>query len=172
MYALAARELYKASGLEAKATILHDFQKNKLKAKRPDYPEFEPSFLNLVYSSKMTKQKNLVKYILMKIYNSNSTGLTADSEQMTMEHLAPENPSKKGALTAEQVASIGNVILLNQNLNNKLANKSFPDKVVLLEKSHVWLDPIISSAKQWGAEEIEKRTKLLAENAYEKVWVL
>jgi hypothetical protein len=172
MYALAARELYKASGLEAKAKILHDFQKNKLKAKRPDYAEFEPSFLNLGYSSKMTKQKNLVKYILMKIYHSNSSGLTADSEQMTMEHVAPENPSKKGGLSAETVASIGNLILLNQNLNNKLANKSFPDKVALLAKSHVWLDPVILAAKQWGAGEIEKRTKLLAENAYEKVWAL
>jgi uncharacterized protein with ParB-like and HNH nuclease domain len=172
MYALAARELYKAAGLEAKAKLLSDFQKNKLKAKRPDYAEFEPSFLSLVYSSKMTKQKALVKYILMKIYNSNSTGITADAEQMTMEHLAPENPSKKGALLAEQVASIGNLILLNQDLNNKLANKSFSDKVALLANSHVWLDPIISSAKQWGSEEIEKRTKLLAEDAYEKVWAV
>jgi len=106
MYALAARELYKASGLEAKAKVLQDFQKNKLKAKRPEYAEFEPSFLNLAYSSKMTKQKQLVKYILMKIYHKNSTGLTADPEHMTMEHLAPENPTKKGGIPSEKVALI------------------------------------------------------------------
>lgn len=172
MYALAARELYKASGLEAKAKVLQDFQRNKLKTKQPGYAEFEPSFLNLTYSSKLTKQKNLVKYILMKIYHKNSIGLPADSELMTMEHLAPENPAKKGGLSAEQVASIGNLILLSQELNNKLANKGFPEKVAILKNSHVWLDPVILAADQWGPEEVENRTKVLAQNAYDKVWAL
>jgi uncharacterized protein with ParB-like and HNH nuclease domain len=172
MYALAARDLYKAYGLEAKAKVLQDFQKNKLKAKRPDYAEFEPSFLNLAYSSKMSKQKPLVKYILMKIFHHHSTGVTVDFDQMTLEHLAPENPSRKGGLSTEQVASIGNLILLNQELNNQLANKNFAEKIAILVNSHVWVDPVIVSAQQWGTEEVEGRTKALAKDAYEHVWVL
>ena len=94
MYALTARELYQASTLEAKVKVLVDFQKNKLQAKRPEYAEFEPSFMRLAYSSQVSKLKPLVRYILMKIYHKNSTGITMDAEQVTIEHLAAETAKK------------------------------------------------------------------------------
>jgi uncharacterized protein with ParB-like and HNH nuclease domain len=170
MYALTARELYKAKNLEAKVNVLQDFQKKKLKAKRPPYEEFEPNFKTLMYSSKMTKQKNLVRYILMKIYQENSTGLAPDPAQVTIEHLAPENPAKNTGLSPEQVASIGNLILINQQLNNDLANKSFSEKVKTLSNAHVWVDPVILAAHDWSSAEIGMRTALLAKDAYENVW--
>jgi uncharacterized protein with ParB-like and HNH nuclease domain len=172
MYALAARELYQGKNLEAKVKVLQDFQKKKLAAKRPQYAEFEPSFMELKYSSQMTKQKNLVRYILAKIYQGNSAGLPIDPEQVTIEHLAPENPPKGTGLSPEEVASIGNLILLNQPLNNELANKSFSEKVQILKKANVWVDPVITNAKNWGTAEIENRTKLLAQNAYKDIWSL
>jgi len=172
MYALAARELYQAKGAEAKVKGLQEFQKNKLAAKLPQYAEFEPSFLALKYSSQMTKQRPLVRYILTKIYQRNSSGLPIDADQATVEHLAPENPVKSTGLLPEQVASIGNLILVNQALNNDLANKSFPDKVQILQKAHVWVDPIVLNAKGWGAPEINARAKLLAEDAYKNVWTV
>jgi uncharacterized protein with ParB-like and HNH nuclease domain len=172
MYALAARELYQAKNLESKVKVLQTFQKKKLAAKQPQYAEFEPSFLELKYSSQMTKQKNLVKYILIKIYQSNSTGLPIDPEQVTIEHLAPENPAKGAGLLDEEIASIGNLVLVNQTLNNELSNKSFSDKVKLLKDANVWIDPVILRARKWGAPEIEKRTRLLAKEAYGKVWSL
>jgi hypothetical protein len=172
MYALAARELYQAKGLQAKVKSLQNFRKKKLTPKRPQYAEFEPSFMELKYSSKLTKQKNLVKYILTRIYQKNSTGLPIDPEQATIEHIAPENPTKSNGLLEEQIASIGNLILVNQELNNQLSNKSFADKVQLLRQANVWVDPVILKAKTWGFPEIEKRTKLLAKEAYEKVWSL
>ena len=172
MYALAARELYQAKGAEAKVKGLQEFQKNKLAPKLPQYAEFEPSFLALKYSSQMTKQRPLVRYILTKIYQRNSSGLPIDADQATVEHLAPENPVKSTGLLPEQVASIGNLILVNQALNNDLANKSFPDKVQILQKAHVWVDPIVLNAKGWGAPEINARAKLLAEDAYKNVWTV
>ena len=170
MYARTARDLYKAKSLEAKMKVLQDFHKNKLESKRPSYAEFEPNFTALMYSSKMTKQKNLVRYILIKIYQKNSKGLTPDPAQVTIEHLAPENPGKKTGLSLERVASIGNLILINQQLNNELANKNFLDKVKILSNAHVWVDPVILEAKEWGKAEIVKRTALLAKDAYENVW--
>lgn len=172
MYALTARELYQAPNLEAKVKVLLDFQKKKLEAKRPQYAEFEPSFMELMYSSQMTKQKNLVRYVLTKIYQKNSTGLTIDTEQATIEHLAAENPAKKTGLSNDKVASIGNLILINQALNSELANKSFSEKVKSLEKCHIWVDPVILAANDWGATEIDSRTKLLAKDAYDNVWSL
>jgi uncharacterized protein with ParB-like and HNH nuclease domain len=170
MYALAARDLYQAKNLEAKVKCLQDFQKKKLASKRPPYAEFEPSFLELKYSSQMTKQKNLVRYILTKIYQKNSTGLPIDPDQMTIEHLAPESPAKGSRLSPDQIASIGNLILVNQTLNNDLANKSFAEKVKMLKNARVWVDPVILKAKNWGPTEIASRTKLLAKDAYKNVW--
>ena len=172
MYALAARQLHQARNLQAKVKILQDFQKNKLAAKRPQYAEFEASFMELRYSSQMTKQKSLIHYILKKIYQKNSPGLPIDPEQATIEHLAPEKPAKNTGLSDQQVASIGNLILVNQALNNDLANKSFTEKVKILRAAGVWVDPVILNATSWGATEIENRTKLLAQDAYQNVWSL
>ncbi len=68
----------------------------------------------LRYSSVITKQKALVKYILVKIYEANSPSLAIDPNKMTLEHLSPENPSK-GGLSTEELASIGNLILVTQD---------------------------------------------------------
>lgn len=172
MYALAGRDLYNAKNTEEKAKCLVTFQKEKLAPKRPGYAEFEPGFLELRYSTQMTKQKNLVRYILLKIYQAKSTGLPIDAEQVTIEHLAPENPAKASGLTAEIVASIGNLILVDQSLNNKLANKDVAQKVEILNAAKVWVDPVILNATTWGVAEIQERTKLLAEEAYNQIWVL
>ncbi len=171
MYALAARELYKAKTLESKVKVLVDFRREKLKTKRPAYAEFEVSFMNLGYSSQISKQKQLVRYTLMKIYQKNTVGLAMDGDQVTIEHLSPENPVK-AILAKEQIASIGNLILVNQKINNQLANKNFAEKVAILKASNVWVDPVILQAEKWGATEIFARTKLLAKDAYEKFWVL
>jgi hypothetical protein len=172
MYALAARELHQAKDIEAKVKGLQEFQSKKLAGKLPSYAEFEPSFQTLKYSSVMTKQKTLVRYILTKIYQKHSTGLPIDAERMTIEHLSPENPAKTSGLLPDDVASIGNLILVDQALNNKLANKGFPEKVECLKNAQVWVDPIVLNAKSWGATEIVDRAKLLAQDSYNNVWAL
>jgi hypothetical protein len=62
------------------------------------------------------------------------------------------------------------LILVNQELNNKLANKGFSDKVEILKNAHVWVDAVVLNAKSWGAAEIERRAQLLAKDAYDNVW--
>jgi hypothetical protein len=170
MYALAARDLFKAADIQAKVKVFQEFIKNKLVAKRPEYAVFEPGFAELKYSSQMSKQKPFVRYILLKIYQANSKGLPIAQEKVTIEHLSPEHPAKSMGLAPEQVASIGNLILVDQSLNEKLANKDFHEKIKILKDAQVWVDPIILGAKNWGPDEIEKRTRLLAKEAYEQIW--
>lgn len=172
MYALAARELHQATSLDAKVRVLQDFQKQKLAAKRPQYAEFEPGFGELRYSSQMTKQKSLVRYTLLRIYQKHSNGLPIDPIQATIEHLAAENPAENSGLVPNQIASIGNLILVGQELNDKLANKAFADKVKILKEAHVWVDPVILHSTEWGPDQINERTKELAQDAYNNVWQL
>lgn len=171
MYASAARELYAAASLQKRSDVLRDFKK-KLSSRKPQYDEFEALFLELKYSSKFSKQKNLVRYILTRIYQFNSTGVVVDSDQMTIEHLAPESPSKGTALSDEDVASIGNLVLVDQKLNEKLANKKFSEKVAILKGVNVWLDNTVLNANTWDAGTIVGRAKRLAEDAYKNVWRL
>jgi hypothetical protein len=171
MYASAARELYAAANLQARTSVLREFQK-KLATRKPQYDEFEALFLELKYSSKFSKQKNLVRYILIKNYQYNSTGLVVDPDQMTIEHLSPESPPKGGTLSDEDVASIGNLILVDQKLNEKLANKKFSEKIAILKGANVWVDKGVLDATTWDASTIVVRAKRLAEDAYKHVWRL
>ena len=170
MYASNARNLYAAKGPK-KVSLLKQFTK-KLASKRPSVSEFSARFLELKYSTVFTKQKPLVKYILFRIYERNSPGLAIDPEKMTIEHLIPESPAKGPSLAGDQIASIGNLILVTQKINNKLANKAFGDKKAILTSCNVWVDDVIGNAQTWGPTEIQRRAALLAEEAFNNVWPL
>lgn len=167
MYALHARGLHKASDLQAKLKVLSEF-KAKLKGKAPTAAEFEPAFLNLRYSRSFTKQRKLIRYILAKIDRQYASGVTLDYQQMNIEHLSPLNPpTNKADIQAD---NIGNLILTEPKFNEKLGNKPFAQKIVLLKGSKVFLDPVLSAAVAWTAKDVQTRAKWLAKNAYEKVW--
>ncbi|MFZ3217524.1 MAG: DUF262 domain-containing protein [Candidatus Acidiferrales bacterium] len=171
MYASAARNLHEARTPSAKGKVVDGLRK-KLESKLPPYGEFEARFLELRYSAKFTKQKNLVRYILTKMTQYNCTGISVDAERMTVEHLSPENPPRPTGLSDEQVASLGNLVLVDSKLNNKLGNKGFTEKKKILRSADGWLDSTIDRASTWGPVEIETRTKALAAQAYRDVWNL
>lgn len=171
MYASAARTLHEAKTLAAKVKVL-DGLRAKLKSKLPPYGEFEARFLELRYSTNFTKQKNLVRYILTKMLQHNAPGIPFDPERMTVEHIAPENPAKPSGLADEQIASVGNLILVSQKLNDKLGNRSFTDKMKILKKANIWVGNLVKQASSWGAPEIEKSSRALSDEAFNKVWRL
>ena len=171
MYALHARKLLAAADASARAKVLNDL-KAKLGGIAPGYAEFEPSFLDLRFSRSFTKQKKLIQYVLAKIDRTMSgNGVVLDYSQMSIEHLAAQSPAAAGSLSDVDVASIGNLLLVEKNFNGSaLANKPFGPKKALLQKSKVFLDPIIENATDWTQVEIAKRAKWLATNAFQKVW--
>jgi uncharacterized protein with ParB-like and HNH nuclease domain len=169
MYASAAKNLYEAETAGKKGKVLKGLRR-KLRSKLPPYQEFEARFLELRYSSKFTKQRNLVRYILGNLCEHYSSGVSLDHERMTIEHLAPENPTKPNGLTDEQTASIGNLLFVDQELNEKLENKTFPEKKKILIKAGVWVDDQIKNASDWGQAEIQTRAKFLADKAFTEVW--
>lgn len=171
MYALHARTLL--SGTEAKRTKTLQELKGKLRERRPSFDEFLALFRELAYSVEYTKEKKLVQYVLAKLDAHNQSGAKIDYSQMTIEHIASQSRARSGTLSWETVGSIGNLILVDEQLNGKLADKSFPQKQALLKKaSGIWVDKRITGAKKWGAKEIEARTVELAKLAYDKVWKL
>ena len=169
MYASHAIKLVNSESFDERISTINNL-KIELKRRLPSYQEFEANFTEISYTDNTDKQKKLVQYILAKIDSYYAGGLPIDYAQMTIEHLSPQNP--KGEDPLENVGQLGNLILMNADLNNELDNKSFSDKKALLANSRVALDEVINNSEVWDKENVEKRTKYLSKIAYEKVWKL
>jgi hypothetical protein len=91
---------------------------------------------------------------------------------MTIEHLAAQNAFGPNPISDERCAEIGNLILLDHELNEKLGNEPFPEKLKIIQNSIMQLESAITKAQKWSDTEISKRTERLATLAYNKVWHL
>ena len=76
--------------------------------------------------------KPLIQYLLRKIDAHFRTNVVPDYNEMTIEHIAPENPPASKTISAELVGSLGNMLFIPEKLNVKLANKPFTKKKQIL----------------------------------------
>jgi uncharacterized protein with ParB-like and HNH nuclease domain len=169
MYASSARALVNASTRSDKIAILTDLR-DKLKKKIPAKGEFEVNFADIQYSNDYTKQKKLVKYILRRIHQYYVKGLAVDYDRMTIEHICPQGDSDTGLIDYKHMAQLGNLILVPQELNEKLGNKSFVEKKKILDEHKVKLDEALISSSSWTNKQIEDRTEWLSYIAYKEIW--
>jgi uncharacterized protein with ParB-like and HNH nuclease domain len=170
MYSLAARNLHKATDLQEKLKAIKEL-KTKMRDRLPNYEEFLANFRNLKYTDDYTKDKRIIQYTLTRIdRHLNKSGLPIDYSAMTIEHLLAQNPKSKDNNHDDIKGLIGNLIFVNEELNNKLANKDFKEKKEILVKSSVHLDDIVSKSTTWGEKEITKRTETLADIVYSKIF--
>jgi hypothetical protein len=168
MYAAAARDLFLQPHAQQRAKHLQEFRA-KLRKRVPERDVFNAGFLELRFTSTDTRHRPLVRYILGKIDEHMRQDKTADYSKMTVEHIAPENPSGPNAGTLD-VGRIGNLVFVSEELNVKLKNKAFSDKKAIIIKAGVPLDSVLTKANKWTAKEIEERSRLLAEVAYGPIW--
>ena len=89
---------------------------------------------------------------------------------MTIDHISPQNPTGSRDVSIDAMRSIGNLILLPEKLNGKLANKSFDSKKALLKKQRVPMDSVLSDASEWSDEKIANRTREIARLCHEEVF--
>ena len=80
---------------------------------------------------------------------------------MTIEHIASQNPAA-GTPEVAGYATIGNLVLVSDDLNGKLKNKPFPQKKQIMTDAGLPLDDAIKQATKWGDTEISTRTTALA----------
>lgn len=175
MYARSARELLAAGTPQAKANVLTELE-SKLRQRLPSYAEFEASFLELRSSRVFTQQTPLVRYVLRRLHVA-ACGQSVNPEELdldtlTIEHLVPQGIKQPSTVPLSDVARLGNLLLVTNDLNEALADKSFATKQQILRTDHANVDADIVNASQWGSTEIVNRTKKLAKRAYEEVWRL
>lgn len=171
MYALLARQIAAIASAQDATPVLGDLKK-KLQERTPAKPEFLALFPGLLYTGTLSKERNLVKYVLGKISRELGHAFPADLDDLTIEHLVPQSSIDGTSWTDEVVGQTGNLILVTKDLNEKLENKNFKDKKALLLKNNyknILPDYFLASEELTPAL-IEKRTTELAELSYKKVW--
>jgi uncharacterized protein with ParB-like and HNH nuclease domain len=169
MYASSARTLVNATTRDEKLAVLKDLH-DKLKKRVPSYQEFEINFKEIKYSNDYTKQKRLVKYILRRVHEYHNKGVAVDYDRMTIEHITPQGEFATGSIDYEHIAQLGNLILVPEGLNEKLGDKSFPEKKRVVNEHNVKLDDVLNSNSSWANQQIEQRTNWLADLCYNKIW--
>lgn len=170
MYSIYARKLSTVKDDAGKLAVIRELRQ-KMKDKLPTYEEFSASFKTIKFTDHYTKQKKIIQYTLSKVdkYFSHN-GIAVNYDQMTIEHILPQNPKSKEAEHYEHVGMMGNLILVDEKTNGILANKSFAEKKAILAKKNFYLDETINAAKDWTNEEIAIRTEKMASAIYSKVF--
>jgi hypothetical protein len=90
-------------------------------------------------------------------------------DKLTVEHLIPQGKRKPKGVPDEDVARIGNLLLVSEASNEELEDKSFSEKQKILKKLKGTESNIVK-AKGFGSVEILERSKRLAQRAYDEVW--
>ncbi len=169
MYASLGRRLFEARNTHAAVIVINEL-KAKLRERIPGLDEVKALFPKIIFTDSQTKQRNLVRYILAGFQTDSVASVTIDFDGMTIEHLVPQSQIGSGTFTEEIVGQVGNLILVPSKLNEKLANKSFKEKKKILQSARVSLPTEFVGLNDLTSTEIQKRTAILSELAFKKVW--
>ena len=169
MYASLGRRIASCNGSQPAATMIREMRE-KLRERIPSEAEFFAVFPELIYTNKMSKQRALVKYVLIEFAKQNRTPFPADYDDLTIEHIAPQSAINHVDWTHEIVGQLGNLLLVTAEINCKLKDKDFSAKKRLLKAAGYPLPAEVNNAKEWRPKDIEARTALLAKQAFDLVW--
>lgn len=140
--------------------ILDEFA-NKLKSLLPKYNEFEKAFIELTFTRKKTPDNLKTRYVLNKL-NSYYANKEVFDDQGSVEHILPEIHDDN------ETQNIGNLILLEQDLNGRCGNKEYSQKKsIYSESSYTEVKKFISDYETWSKIDIKNRAKKLAKIYYD-----
>lgn len=169
MYSSISRELYKAKNKQAKHIEI-DKLITKLKSKIPSFDTFKSKLdSRLYYSSSNTKQKKLVQYVL-KRFEYEKQNYNIQLHKISLEHIYPEKFDKHWNKIDEKfIENIGNLVLLDKNINSKIGNKSYQKKqqVILDESTLITTKEVFEEHNDWSKSSIENRKEKLAKKMYD-----
>lgn len=160
-YSTFAIKLRNSNNKKDSNIIIADLKKN-LESLYPTYVDFKNRFITLVFT-KMDNPLNLkTKYAINKLscYFEN-TELFDD--RGSIEHILPE--------TEGITQNIGNLILLEENLNVEAGNERYALKKPTYSKStYKWIKQFVEDNNEWEEGSINSRAESLAKIYYEKIF--
>lgn len=120
-------------------------------------------FVNLTFT-KERRQTNVPTIYILNRISSNFSDNEIWKNDSSIEHIA--NEDKNESLTI----NIGNLILLEEKLNNEAGNKSYQDKrKIYLKSSYREVIKFVENHAEWTIEEISDRSNELFEIYYDRL---
>jgi hypothetical protein len=168
MYSSFAIKLYESKDSQEASNIIKDFV-DKLSGKRPSLDEFTVAFREVVYTNSNSKQKNLVRYVLEKFSIHYNYKYTVDFDDLTIEHFHPQSKLSDG-WTESTVGCLGNLIFLDQKMNENLDTKIFAEKKALLIGNGYSLPEFIINKVEWAPSDALTHSDEMAKTAYNEIW--
>ncbi|MGO8762351.1 MAG: DUF262 domain-containing protein [Desulfobaccales bacterium] len=169
MYASLARRLFEVSNTHGAVDIIRELR-DKLRTRIPSEDEVIALFPEIIFTENFTKDKNLIKYALVGLARENPKGIIPDFNALTIEHLIPQSMIGNNDYSDQIIGQMGNLILISEDLNEKLENKSFAEKKIILKAEGYNLFPDIFDIDELSSNEIIARPKRMASIAYNSVW--
>lgn len=158
-----AIKLRKSSSKHESNNIIKEYLFDEFKDKFPKKDEFIFAFKNLQYSKDFNLNNTVTKYVLNKISSSfDSSGIFHTDS--SIEHIINEDSSNKITL------NIGNLICLEQTLNNEADCLGFVEKVEIYKKSKY--NQVLNFCQKYPSfneNDIEERSKILGEYYFDNI---
>ena len=170
LYAKYAHDLYQATSRPDKHQVITSVC-NDLKGKVAKLSDFKVDVdSKLYYTKKDERQKELVKYVLMKLerkQNAHSIPIAT-----SIEHVYPESPETMTLGDPSLIKNIGNLVLLEDDVNSKIGNKDYKDKkkYVLKNSKMITAKELFETYNDWTDKEIEQRRNDMIDEIYDKMW--
>lgn len=171
LYAKFAHALYQAGIKQDKHVIINCVCQD-LTNKIASVSDFSANVDNKLYYTKVDeKQKELVKYVLIKMErkkNKHSIPIAT-----SIEHVYPETPQTMTLADSNLIKNIGNLVLLEDDINSKIGNKEYNEKktYVLNKSKMITAKQLFNTYNNWKDTEIKLRRDDLIKEMYETMWL-
>ena len=162
-YARFAVDLTKSDSINESRNLIDRFIE-QLKKILPNEQEFTEKFIKLEYSNKRKNDHNLVtKYAIRELERIFSKNRLI-SNTSSIEHIIPESKHD----TSREVLNIGNLCILEENLNEECNNHDINNKFKIYAKSQFFTTKnlLISYPRGFTINNIEERARSLAKEFY------
>ncbi|MCP2136679.1 hypothetical protein J2S28_003782 [Rhizobium sp. SLBN-94] len=169
MYSSFGRKLFEAKDSNSAANEIRALV-SKLRQRRPTGSEFNVKFESVIYTKTHSKQRGLIRYILMRLQQLERTPVFGAEAELTIEHLYPQADIDEVNFPHGVVGQIGNLLLVDSKTNELLKDKSFVEKKKILSDRGYVLPPLFLDADKLTPDLIAQFTQQRAELANNKGW--
>lgn len=160
IYSQCAINLRNAKNRAEVNTILQNDLYAKLDGLFPDFDGFKEQFIKLEYTKYSDSSANVrCKYVVHKLF-CYFEGCELFDDEATIEHILPEGV---GGVRY----NIGNLIDLEDNLNNEAGQEKYDNKLSIYAKSkYKWVSAFVAHNPNWEESMIRMRATALADIYY------
>lgn len=128
----------------------------------PTFDSFSEKFVALSFTKKDKVSNVKTKYAINKL-NSLYINNEVFANDGTIEHIIPEKEQGN-------TLNIGNLILLEDNLNVEAGHENYANKCAVYAKSnYIWVKNFVAQHEQWDSSMIEQRAKEMAKVYYTEI---